>query len=144
MTQLIKLDDCSVKFEIWDTAGQERFKSLAPLYYRDAAATVVVYDITSVESFNNAKAWVSELASFDTLITLVGNKADLEEDRAVDRAMVQELADQWGILHVETSAKSGHNVQELFHEIAMRLPKLVSNDDSRGRTSLKAKGAEDP
>jgi small GTP-binding protein len=46
LTQTVTLDDATVKFEIWDTAGQERYRSLAPMYYRGAAAAVVVYDIT--------------------------------------------------------------------------------------------------
>ena len=61
LTQTITLDDVTVKFEIWDTAGQERYRSLAPMYYRGAVAAVVVYDITSEQSFVGAKGWVSEL-----------------------------------------------------------------------------------
>ena len=61
LTQTITLDDVTVKFEIWDTAGQERYRSLAPMYYRGAVAAVVVYDITSEQSFLGAKGWVSEL-----------------------------------------------------------------------------------
>jgi hypothetical protein len=57
----VSLDDCTVKFEIWDTAGQERYRSLAPMYYRGAAAAIVVYDITNPDSFIGAKSWVKEL-----------------------------------------------------------------------------------
>ena len=51
LTQTVALDDSTVKFEIWDTAGQERYRSLAPMYYRGAAAAIVVYDITNPDSF---------------------------------------------------------------------------------------------
>jgi len=61
LTQTVSLDDATVKFEIWDTAGQERYRSLAPMYYRGAAAAIVVYDITNKDSFNGAKSWVKEL-----------------------------------------------------------------------------------
>jgi len=61
LTQTVALDDCTVKFEIWDTAGQERYRSLAPMYYRGAAAAIVVYDITNQDSFAGAKGWVKEL-----------------------------------------------------------------------------------
>jgi GTPase SAR1 family protein len=61
LTQTVCLDDCTVKFEIWDTAGQERYRSLAPMYYRGAAAAIVVYDITNPDSFTGAKSWVKEL-----------------------------------------------------------------------------------
>ncbi|CAE7654667.1 Rab5a, partial [Symbiodinium necroappetens] len=61
MTQTVNLNAEVVKFEIWDTAGQERYKSLAPMYYRGAAAAVIVFDITAKESFEAAKGWVQEL-----------------------------------------------------------------------------------
>merc|ERR1719480_270677 len=83
MTQTVSLGDSVVKFEIWDTAGQERYKSLAPMYYRGAAAAVIVYDITSKESFEAAKSWVVELQNTETLIALAGNKADLDGQRQV-------------------------------------------------------------
>merc|ERR1719243_278871 len=85
MTQTVNLSDAVVKFEIWDTAGQERYKSLAPMYYRGAAAAVVVYDITSKESFDAAKSWVAELQGTDTKVALAGNKADLDQTRVVER-----------------------------------------------------------
>merc|ERR1740117_2852005 len=130
MTQTVSLGDAAVKFEIWDTAGQERYKSLAPMYYRGAAAAVIVYDITSKESFEAAKSWVSELQSADTLVALAGNKADLEANRQVDTAMAKAYADDAGILFMETSAKSGTNVAELFQDIAVKLPKEKKGDDS--------------
>lgn len=60
-TQVLSLNEATIKFDIWDTAGQERYHSLAPMYYRGAAAAVVVYDITSMDSFVRAKRWVQEL-----------------------------------------------------------------------------------
>ena len=61
LTQTVALNDTTVKFEIWDTAGQERYHSLAPMYYRGAAAAIVVYDITNRDTFQRAKQWVKEL-----------------------------------------------------------------------------------
>mmetsp|Transcript_1183 Transcript_1183/g.3318 ORF Transcript_1183/g.3318 Transcript_1183/m.3318 type:complete len:87 (-) Transcript_1183:507-767(-) len=81
------LENATVKFEIWDTAGQERYRSLAPMYYRGAAAAVVVYDITNKESFNGAKSWVKELqrrGDPNVVIALAGNKSDLQNKRKVD------------------------------------------------------------
>ncbi|EIW72575.1 hypothetical protein TREMEDRAFT_66953 [Tremella mesenterica DSM 1558] len=83
LTQRCRLENRIVKFEIWDTAGQERFHSLAPMYYRNAAAAVVVYDITKSASLEKAKAWVKELqrqANPNIIIALVGNKLDLVSD----------------------------------------------------------------
>ncbi|CAM9893536.1 unnamed protein product [Phaeothamnion confervicola] len=86
LTQTVQLDDATVKFEIWDTAGQERYRSLAPMYYRGAAAAIVVYDVTNKDSFNGAKSWVKELqrrGDPNVIIALAGNKADLEHRRDV-------------------------------------------------------------
>ncbi|GKV43395.1 hypothetical protein SLEP1_g50687 [Rubroshorea leprosula] len=60
-TQVLSLTEATVKFDIWDTAGQERYHSLAPMYYRGAAAAVVVYDISNKDTFARAKKWVQEL-----------------------------------------------------------------------------------
>ncbi|KAL4587248.1 hypothetical protein LXL04_000116 [Taraxacum kok-saghyz] len=57
----VEVNDATVKFENWDTAGQERYHSLAPMYYRGAAAAIIVYDITNMDSFTRAKKWVQEL-----------------------------------------------------------------------------------
>jgi len=132
LTQTVTLDDATVKFEIWDTAGQERYRSLAPMYYRGAAAAVVVYDITKKDSFNGAKSWVKELqrrGDPNVVIALAGNKADMEAKRKVQTEEAQQYAKDNDILHLETSAKTALNVRNLFIEIAKKLPKNpVTND----------------
>ena len=80
LTQRCRVDDRVLRYEIWDTAGQERFHSLAPMYYRNAQAAVVVYDITKAASLDKAKSWVKELqrqANPNIVIALAGNKLDL-------------------------------------------------------------------
>eukprot|EP00474_Spongospora_subterranea_P008548 CRZ09006.1 hypothetical protein [Spongospora subterranea] len=127
LTQTVVVQDCTVKFEIWDTAGQERYHSLAPMYYRGAAAAVVVYDITSEDSFKRAKKWIEELrqtGSADIVIALAGNKTDLEAQRQVSPEVAKEYADDQGIFFTETSAKTAENVNELFVMIARKLPKV--------------------
>lgn len=132
LTQTITLDDLNttIKFEIWDTAGQERYKSLAPMYYRNANAALCVYDITSQSSFQKAQDWIKELkrqAPDGIVIGLVGNKADMEDDRQVQALDVEEYIQSMGqestkVIYAECSAKSGDGVLEIFKKIGEALP----------------------
>lgn len=150
LTQTIALDDSTtVKFEIWDTAGQERYKSLAPMYYRNANCAVVVYDITAPASLDKAKAWVKELqrqANENIVIALAGNKLDLANDatsgtskRAVETADAEAYAREAGLLFFETSAKTSENVKELFTAIAQKLP--LDQQGPRGSRGAGGPGA---
>ncbi|KAK6070414.1 mitofilin [Seiridium cupressi] len=155
LTQTISLDEnTTVKFEIWDTAGQERYKSLAPMYYRNANCAVVVYDITQSASLDKAKAWVKELqrqANENIIIALAGNKLDLvteqPDKRAVPTAEAEAYANEAGLLFFETSAKTAENVRELFTAIAKKLPldqvgpRHTRPGQRAGGVSLQAEGA---
>ncbi|KTW26581.1 GTP-binding protein ypt5 [Pneumocystis jirovecii RU7] len=137
LTQTLCLDETTViKFEIWDTAGQERYRSLAPMYYRNADCAIVVYDITQTESLDKAKSWVKELhrqACGNIVIALAGNKADLASRRAVETSDAQAYAEEAGLIFFETSAKDAQNVNNLFQAIAKKLP--LEHTTSKPRSS---------
>ncbi|CAF1389445.1 unnamed protein product [Adineta ricciae] len=118
--------DTALKIDLWDTAGQERFHSLAPMYYRHAAAGLVVYDITNSESFRRAKMWVKEIRAANGLnmvVAIVGNKLDLAtgDKRQVNRQEVSEYAEENELLFMETSARRGDNVGEIFLTVAKQI-----------------------
>merc|ERR1712078_893924 len=145
LTQNVSLNDYTVKFEIWDTAGQERYHSLAPMYYRGAAAAVVVYDITNSDSFARAKSWVKELqrqGSPNIVIALAGNKCDLASKRKVEASEASEYAKDNGLFFMETSAKTALNVEELFKAIAKKLPKdpYKETSEKQGGVSIDEPG----
>lgn len=127
LTQTITVGQNSVKFDIWDTAGQERYHSLAPMYYRGAAAAIVAYDVNVANTFSRALAWVKELrqqTAQTILIVLAGNKADLaSEHRAVSVDDARSFAEENGLVFAEVSAKTGMAVQEVFMTIAHKLIK---------------------
>ena len=95
LTKRVNVDGASTQLAVWDTAGQERFHALGPIYYRDADAALLVYDITDVDSFARVKNWVKELrqmAGKDIIIALAGNKIDMERHRRVTDAEANEYA----------------------------------------------------
>jgi len=144
MVKNLLVDGVQIKLEIWDTAGQERYRSLAPMYYRGAAAAILVYDITRKSSFETMRKWVAELqkqAAPNIVLAIAGNKADLTTHREVSQAdldkYIAELraeskkdkppspaGDVDNFIGLECSAKTSQNVNELFTEICRKLINL--------------------
>ncbi|KAK4811819.1 hypothetical protein QYF61_010321 [Mycteria americana] len=119
--KVVAVDGVKVKLQIWDTAGQERFRSITHAYYRDAQALLLLYDITSKMSFDNIRAWLTEIHEYaqkDVVIMLLGNKADVSSERAVRTEDGASLAREYGVPFMETSAKTGMNVELAFLAIA--------------------------
>ncbi|MCJ1469454.1 Ras- protein Rab-6B [Pseudocyphellaria aurata] len=135
LSKTMYLEDRTVRLQLWDTAGQERFRSLIPSYIRDSSVAVVVYDISSLKSFQNTRKWVDDVRGErgnDVIIVLVGNKTDLGDKREVTQQMGEEEAKRCGALFVETSAKVGANVKALFRRIAQALPGMEGEGEGGG------------
>ena len=114
-------DGIEAKIMIYDTAGQERFKSVAANYIKKANGILLVYDIADHSTFENIGMWMESITEEkgDKLpIVLVGNKADLEEERQVSYKEGKDLAENKGFHFYETSCKNGANVTECFLDLA--------------------------
>jgi Ras-related protein Rab-5C len=116
-SKLVAVNDTSARLLIWDTAGQERYRGITHMYYRNAAAALLVYSINDRDSFNQVDIWLRSLQDntpSGVLVFLVGNKSDLDENRQVS---IQEGQDKATTIHAtfsEVSAKTGLGIEELF------------------------------
>lgn len=120
----IKIKDKIYRIQIWDTAGQENFRSITRAYYKNSVCALVVYDITSRQSFENVKEWIEDCKSQSPntiMMVLVGNKIDLQSNRAVSRGQGEEFAKMNGMPFFETSAKSGECIEDIFTNTAMEI-----------------------
>ncbi|KAK9499183.1 hypothetical protein O3M35_003682 [Rhynocoris fuscipes] len=118
-SKIVTIGGKNVKLQIWDTAGQERFRSVTRSYYRGAAGALLVYDISNRESYNALGEWLSDarsLASPNIVILLAGNKKDLEQERQITFLEASQFAQENELMYLETSAKSGENVEEAFQK----------------------------
>ena len=125
LSKTMYLEDRTVRLQLWDTAGQERFRSLIPSYIRDSSVAVVVYDTTSRASFLSSSKWVDDIRSErgdDVVIMLVGNKTDLADQRQVSVEEGLAKASEEKGMFIETSAKAGFNIKQLFRRLASALP----------------------
>ena len=120
----LEVDGYKMKLQIWDTAGQERFRTITSAYYRGADAVMMFYDITDRESFECMEEWkkeVDKLARPNVVVMLVGTKLDAVAD-GHDRVSADKARVCCGVLNIphfiETSAKTGHNVDQAFETVA--------------------------
>jgi len=121
---VITLGSRRIKLQIWDTAGQERYRAVTRSYYRGAVGALILYDVTSRDSYKNLPTWLRdarEQAWKDISIIAVGNKRDLKDQRQVSFLDASRFAQEQDILFREVSALTGENVQEVFHTLAQRI-----------------------
>jgi len=132
-----------VKLSIWDTAGQERFRTITASYYRGAQGVILVYDVSSRESFEALPRWLEELENYvspEVVKIVVGNKLDKEYSRQVPTTEGAAFAARTGCLFVEASAKTAVGVTEAFSDVVARIidtPSLWSEEKQHKPSSSK-------
>jgi small GTP-binding protein len=130
-TKDVVTDEHNITLSIWDIAGQDRFKFFRQSFYRGASGAMVVFDLTRYPTFNpNVVNWLKELWGFTGRlpVVLVGNKVDLADLRNVRKADVQAFADKIPCSYIETSAKTGEQVDDSFRELALAmLEKMIQS-----------------
>ena len=130
-----KIEEQNIRLQIWDTCGQEEYRSLIQNFYRNASLAILVYAIDNKESFKNLEVWLNEIkiqGNPDVKIILIGNKADLEEKREVPTEKGKAFFKDHNLsLFLETSAKTGFNVQEIFINSAKMLYEEHNKTKSR-------------
>ena len=142
LSKTMYLEDRTVRLQLWDTAGQERFQSLIPSYIRDSTVAVVVYDITNTNSFRQTSKWMDVVRrerGSDVIIVLVGNKTDLSDKRQVAIDKGERKARELNVMFIESSAKSGYNIKQLFRQVAAALPGMESPEQKNDKVLIEVK-----
>ncbi|KAG2711946.1 hypothetical protein I3843_04G094700 [Carya illinoinensis] len=128
-TRTLVIQHKSVKAQIWDTAGQERYRAVTSAYYRGAVGAMLVYDIAKRQTFDHIPRWLEELRSHadkNIVIILIGNKSDLEHQRAVPTEDAKEFAQNEGLFFLETSALEATNVESAFLTVLTEIFNIVN------------------
>jgi Ras-related protein Rab-5C len=125
VAKTFNIDGVELKFQIWDTGGTEKYKALTPMYFREARAAIVVFDVTCEQSFNEASDWLSDFrqkGESGAIVIGAANKVDLVAERKIASELVQEFGYRNQLDFItETSALTGEGVMELFTELGRRL-----------------------
>ena len=124
--KIIKLKDKEIKLQLWDTAGTEKYRSITSSYYRGSHCALIVFDLTSKDSFESLPTWIENYykncnQEFDKNVIMIGNKNDLSEKRDVTQEKINDFIKLNNLVYFETSAKTGENVDESFQYIAQKL-----------------------
>lgn len=129
--KMIRVNGHPIKMQLWDTAGQDRFRAIVKAYYRNAVGGLLVFDITNRESFMSLDEWYDEVMKIahphKPVFVLIGNKDDQVKQRQVSREDALSFARNHAMDYIETSAKSGHNVEESFQILAEKILTMVEN-----------------
>ncbi len=123
LTKNITVNEKKLKIQIWDASGAEKYRSIVSAYFKGANGIIAVYDITNKNSFDSIKTqlkcYKNHICS-DTSVIIIGNKSDLEANRAVNEEDLIAYANANNFLYIEVSAKTGSNIEESFNSLIKR------------------------
>jgi len=129
-----------IRLQIFDTSGQEKFRTITSSYYRGAAGSLLVYDMTNKASFDALTGWFEDINRYlpDVPRIVVANKLDLEKNRVISTAQGEELAKKANAPFFETSAKVGDNVDEVFYT----LTRMIHEEEIKQAKSRQPHGVD--
>ena len=142
LTKVVSTETHRIQLQLWDTAGQELFRSVTRGYYRGSAGAIVVFSLTSQDSFNNVAQWIQdikEVARSDVVTILIGNKSDLVDERKVSREEAEKFAKEHGMEYYETSAKTGEGIIDAVNGCV----KLIEQKVADGTYEVNQNGTEE-
>ncbi|MHA1212375.1 MAG: Rab family GTPase, partial [Candidatus Heimdallarchaeota archaeon] len=142
LTKNLTIDDATIKLQLWDTGGQEFVMSLLPFYFSGAHGGVLVFDITNRNTFTSLDYWLKQIRqnAKDIPVVLAGNKIDIANQRKISSEEAQAFATERGLIYLETSAKSGVSVPDLFDGLVKVIKK---RDSDRAKASKKKEKKDD-
>jgi Ras-related protein Rab-6A len=122
----VQIDNQDIHLLLYDTAGQEKFRALIPMYTRDANIILLVYDVTSKDSFLHLSDWLRDLTNVkkeEVIFAVVGNKTDLDDRREVNSNEGENYAKEHDFIFAEVSARTGDGIKKLFDVILKKMLK---------------------
>ena len=132
-------DGIKIEVQIWDTAGQEKFRSLGPIYFRNAVGALAVFSLNNRNSFHNLDDWINtftEVAGTEATIAIAANKSDLINEYEISIKEAQDWANERGYIFEATSAKTSDGVEALFDKLALQLIQNTTSNIKQNSKNL--------
>ena len=142
-TKILKIKNKELVLKLIDTGGQEKYRAIAASYFRRADVILFVFDLNNSGSFDSIQYWLDFFEENNTGTNiknkfLIGNKNDLEQK--VDQDLIDKLTEKNNILYMSTSAKTKHQIEQLFEYIGGELCKLLENNTKNNNGKKKSTG----
>ena len=137
----------TLKMQIWDTAGQERYNTLTAGFFKSTHSVLLCFSLTDRSSFDSVHKWMNQINSLapkEVLIILIGNKADLVDERKVTDEEARRLAHEFNIHYFESSAATGQNIEEAFNFAGEKLIEQIDKTSFEGNGNKLEAGSKIP